>query len=129
MNEIWLRALFLACIFGAVLLAAEVLVGTLSSKRTHVRAINLRLKMIGQGRRRDETMKLLRRSTSALPSGLPPVVLKFARRMELLLVRAQVTVPTARLLLVLLLAPLILFFLILALMIATGVPIAFGRLV
>jgi tight adherence protein B len=129
MNEIWLRALFLACIFGAVLLAAEVLVGTLSSKRTHIRAINLRLKMIGQGRRRDETMKLLRRSTSALPSGLPPVVLKFARRMELLLVRAQVTVPTARLLLVLLLAPLILFFLILALMIATGVPIAFGRLV
>lgn len=129
MTETWLRALFLACVFGAVLLAVEVIVGSLASKRSHGRAINLRLKMIGQGRRRDETLKLLRRSTSALPTGLPPLIQKFARRMELLLVRAQVTVPTSRLLVGLLLAPLIVFFLILALMLATGTPVAFGRLV
>ena len=129
MSETWLRALFLACVFGAVLLAIEVLVGFIASKRTHGHAINLRLKMIGQGRRRDETMDLLRRSTSALPTGLPPAIEKFGRRLEILLVRAQVTVPTPRLLLGLLLAPPIAFFLILAVMLATGTPIAFGRLV
>lgn len=129
MTETWLRALVLACIFGAVLLAVEVLVGWLASKRTHGNAINLRLQMIGQGRPRDETMKLLRRSTSALPTGLPLAIEKFARRLELLLVRAQVTVPTPRLLLGLLLAPLIVFFLILTMMLATGTPVAFGRLV
>ena len=129
MTETWLRALFLACVFGAVLLAVEVIVGSLASKRTQDRAINLRLKMIGQGRRRDETLKLLRRSTSALPVGLPPTIAKFARRMELLLVRAQVTVPTSRLLIALLLAPLLLFFLIIVVMLATTTPVGFGRLV
>lgn len=129
MSEAWLRALFLASVFGAVLLAAEVLLGVFTSRRSHGRAINLRLKMIGQGHRRDQTMKLLRRSTSALPTGLPPAIGKFARRLELMLVRAQVTVPTPRLLLGLLLAPLIVFFLVLTLMLATGTPVAFGRLV
>ena len=129
MNEIWLRALVLACVFGAVLLAAEVFVGWLSSRRTQGHAINLRLKMIGQGRPRDETMNLLRRSTSALPTGLPPLIERFARRLERILVMAQVTIPTSRLLLGLLLAPLIVFFLILALMVFTGAAIGFGRLV
>ena len=129
MTEVWLRALVLACVFGAVLLAAEVLIGWLSSRRAEGHAINLRLKMIGQGRPRDETMNLLRRSTSALPTGLPAPIEKFARRLERMLVMAQVTVPTSRLLLVLLFAPLILFFLILALMVFTGTAIGFGRLV
>jgi tight adherence protein B len=129
MSEAWLRALVLACIFGAVLLAAEVLVGWLSSRRSHGHAINLRLKMIGQGRPRGETMNLLRRSTGTLPTGLPPAIKKLARRMERMLIMAQVTIPTSRLLLGLLLAPLIVFFLILALMILTGTAIGFGRLV
>ena len=40
MNPIWLRALALVCIFGAVVLAAEVLVRWLASNRAEGRAIN-----------------------------------------------------------------------------------------
>ena len=74
MNPLWLRALALVCIFGAVVLAVEVLVRWMASSRAEGKAINLRLKMIGKGRSHGETMNLLRRSGSAVPPGLPPLL-------------------------------------------------------
>ena len=49
MTDSWIRILALVCLFGAVILAVEVLVTTINNARTEGRAINLRLKMIGRG--------------------------------------------------------------------------------
>src|SRR5690606_7060480 len=50
MNDQWFKALILAAVFGAVLLAVDTFVGWLSRNRTEGKAINLRLKLINQGR-------------------------------------------------------------------------------
>ena len=127
MNPIWLRALALVCIFGAVVLAAEVLVRWLASSRAEGRAINLRLKMIGKGRTRGETMNLLRRA-SLVPLGLPPMLDRWARKFERMLMQAQLTLPTGQLMLAILIAPLAIFFLLLVFMVSAGMGVSFGRL-
>ena len=128
MNPVWLRALVLVCIFGAVVLAAEVVVRWFASNRAEGKAINLRLKMIGKGRSHAETMNLLRRG-SAIPNGLPPMLDGFARKFERMLMQAQLTIPTGRLMLIILIAPVALFFLILMLMASANMGISFGRVV
>lgn len=128
MNDTWVRALFLVCIFGAVLLGVEVLVSWLASRRSEGKAINLRLKMIGQGRSSGETLDLLRRPTSALPVGLPPFLNRLGQKFETMLMAAQVTIPTGRLMVFIMLGPVVLFFFIMLIMAVLGVPIAFGRL-
>ena len=72
MNPAWIRPLVLACVFGAVVLVAEVLVNWFAQSRGESKAINLRLKMIGRGHSHGETLNLLRRTDGALPAGLPP---------------------------------------------------------
>ena len=128
MNPIWLRALALVCIFGAVVLAAEVLVRWLASSRSEGRAINLRLKMIGKGRTHGETMNLLRRADSSVPHGLPPMIEGLARKFERMLTQTQLTIPTGQLMLAILIAPVAIFFLILAFMVGAGMGIGPGRL-
>lgn len=128
MTEAWLKALVLGCIFGAVLLAADALIRWYASGRSEGKAINLRLKMIGQGRTHGETMNLLRRTDSALPEGLPAPIAYLGNKFERMLIAAQVTIPTGRLMIMILLAPVVLFFFLLLLMILAGLPIGFGRL-
>jgi len=128
MSETWLKALLLGCIFGAVLLAADALLSWYASSRSEGKAINLRLKLIGQGRTHGETMNLLRRSESSVPSGLPPMLDGIARKLERMLIASQVTMPTGRLMLILLLAPVVLFFMLLLLLVAAGLPLSSGRL-
>jgi tight adherence protein B len=129
MNPVWLRALALVCIFGAVVLAVEVLVRWMASSRAEGKAINLRLKMIGKGRSHGETMNLLRRSGSAVPHGLPPLLDRAAHRFERMLMQAQLTIATGRLMLMILVAPVAIFFLILMLMVAASMGVSFGRIV
>lgn len=128
MNPLWIRTLALVCIFAAVALAVEVLVSWLASNRAESKAINLRLKLIGSGRTHGETLNLLRRAGSAVPQGLPPVLDRLAHRFERMLVQAQVTIPTGRLMLLILVAPLAVFFGILFAMTAGGVGVTFGRI-
>ena len=128
MSEAALRALILACIFGAIVLAVEALMRWMGSNRVESRAINLRLKMIAQGHSREETMSLLRRSQSAIPLGLPPVLSKMGRSFERMLVAAQVKTPTGRLMLMILIAPVLVFLAVLLLMVASGIAVGFGRL-
>ena len=128
MNPIWLRALALVCIFGAVVLVAEVLVRWLASSRAGGREINLRLKMIGKGRTHGETMNLLRRADSSVPQGLPPMLEGWARKFERMLMQAQLTIPTGQLMLAILIAPVAVFFLILAVMVGAGMGVGPGRL-
>ena len=128
MNEAWLKALILGCTFGAVLLLVEVTVGWMAGSRAEGKAINLRLRMISEGRDREQTMNLLRRRQSNLASHLPTALQSSGQKFERMLVAAQVTIPTARLLLLILLAPVAIFFGIVLLMTALGVPVALGRL-
>jgi tight adherence protein B len=128
MNEAWIKALILGCTFGAVLLLVEVIVGSVANSRSTGKAINLRLRMISEGRDREQTMSLLRRRVSALPTGLPPILLHFGQRFERMLIASQVTIPTGRLMLIILLAPVAIFFAILLLMSAILPGIALGQI-
>lgn len=128
MNEAWLKALILGCTFGAVLLAVEVLVSSFAANRSTGRAINLRLKMIAAGRDREQTMSLLRRSQSALPAGLPPFLLSMGQKLERMLIAAQVTMPTGRLMLLMLLAPVMIFVAISLVMLALDRGLGVGQI-
>ena len=128
MSDSWLKALVLACIFGAVLLAGDALVGWLASSRSTSRAINMRLKLIGEGRTPGQVMNLLRRSSSSVPVGMSPILQQIALKFERMLIAAQVTMPTSRLMLILLIAPFVLLFFLLLVLVVLGMPIGFGRL-
>ena len=128
MNPVWIRTLILVCIFGAVVLAGETLLRTYTAARASGRAINLRLTLIGRGRSHGEAMNILRR-TSSVPKGLPPFLNKIALQFERMLMQAQLTIPTGRLMLFILIAPFAVFFLLLMLMSAWwGIGISTGRI-
>jgi len=127
MSPIWIRAVVLVCIFGAVFLLVEALVRWFVSSRSEGQAINLRLKMIGRGHSRAETLNLLKRAGNAMPEGLPTVIGKIAQRLERTLMQSQVTMATGRLLTLLVIAPLSVFFAILIGMAASGIALSPGR--
>ena len=129
MNPVWIRALALVCIFGAVVLGVEVLLRAVASGRAEGKAINLRLSLIGRrGASAGDAMNLLRRSSSILPEGLSPRLLFWGQRFERMLMQAQLTIPTGRLMLLILVAPLILFFGLLVTMFAMGIGVTLGRI-
>jgi tight adherence protein B len=129
MNPAWLRALALVCIFGAVALAVEILVAMVANRSAEGKAINLRLSLVGRGGSAGDALSLLRRSSSMIPEGLPPMLLGIGHRFERMLMQAQVTIPTGRLMLIILITPLVVFFGVLLAMLATGVGVSFGRIV
>ena len=128
MSDQWIKAVVLACLFGAILLAVSVLVDWFVGSREIGKAINLRLKLIGEGRTHGETFSILRRESSAIPQGLPPAVERAAQRLERTLMQAQLTIETPRLMLILIFAPIVLFFTFLMVLVFTGYPIGFGRI-
>lgn len=129
MSDSWIKALILAAVFGSVLLAVDTIVGWWARSHSEGRAINLRLKLIRSGRSTGEALSLLKRADSALPEGLPAPVQRMGRKLERTLMMAQVTTATPRLMLMLLLAPFAILFLILLIMVSTGTPVGFGRVV
>ena len=130
MNPVWIRTLILVFIFAAVVLAAETLLRAFGRARVEGRAINLRLSLISSGRTRGEAMNILRRATSSVPKGLPPALDRIGHKFERMLMQAQLTIPTGRLMLFILVAPFAIFFGLLLLMSAWwGIGISVGRLV
>ena len=130
MNPLWIRTAVLVFIFAAVVLAAEVLIRTFASARAEGRAINFRLSLIARSRSTGERVDFLRRNTSSVPAGLPPWLDRIARKFERTLMQAQLNIPTGRLMLFILLAPLAAFFGLLLLMSAWwGIGVSSGRLV
>ncbi len=127
MNDSWLKALVLICIFGAVILVVESIVRAIVSQRSEGKAINLRLTMIGAGRTRAETLNILRRQPMQVSAGLPPLLANFATKLGTTLDQAQIRFPTHRLLIILLAAPLAVFLLAMILMISAGITIGSGR--
>jgi len=129
MNPSWIRALVLVCVFAAVVLAAEVLVRWFAGSRAESHAINLRLKMIGRGQSHGDAMNILRRTSSSIPEGLPTVLVRLALNLERMLMQAQMTVPTSRLMLGILIAPVAIFFAMLLLMgLWWGIGLSSGRI-
>ncbi len=128
MTETWIRILALICVFGAVLLAMETLIRGVLNSRSEVRAMNQRLKMIGEGIARSDVLGLLRRRDSSIPTGLPPLLAGLAKRFERTLIAAGVTVPTGQLMLMLLAAPVALLVIIVGLMWAFGALLGPGRI-
>jgi tight adherence protein B len=128
MNPMWTRALILVCVFAAVVVLAEVVVRWLATNRAEGKAINLRLKLIGRGRGREETLNILRRGSS-VPQGLPPFLDRLGHKFERMLLQAQVTVSTGRLMLGILIAPIAIFFVLLLLSsLWWGIGVSFGRI-
>jgi len=129
MNPMWIRALILICVFAAVVVAAETLAHWLATNRAEGRAINLRLKLIGRGRGREETLNMLRRAGSSVPQGLPPLLDRLAHKLERMLMQAQVTTPTGTLMLGIAIAPIAVFFVLMLIMsLWWGIGISFGRI-
>src|SRR5689334_13492224 len=99
MNPMWSRALILICVFAAVVVAAETIARWLATNRAEGHAINLRLKLIGRGRGREQTLNILRRASSSVPDWLPQPLDQLGRKIERMLMQAQVTTPTGTLML------------------------------
>src|SRR5947208_456747 len=116
MNPAWIHALVLVCVFGAVVLGAEATLRWAGRNREESRAIHGRLQTIGRPTSRAEQLEFLRRAATRIPEGLPPVVHRFASRLDRMLMQAQMRMETPRLLLVILIAPIAIFFGLLLLM-------------
>jgi len=130
MNPAWIHAVVLVCVFGAVVLAAESAIRWLASSRSESQAIRWRLKLISRGGNRGEQASNLRRSESSVPEGLPPVLDRFAHNLDRMLLQARMPIQTPRLLLILLVAPVAIFFGLLLLMsLWWGIGVSFGRIV
>jgi tight adherence protein B len=130
MNPAWIHALILILTFAAVVLAAEVLVQWLAANRAEEQAIHWRMKFIGRRSEGGERSSALRRVGSSVPSGLPGPVEAFALNLERMLIQARLTLSTPRLLLMVLVAPVAIFFALLLLMAAWwGIGISIGRVV
>jgi len=113
MAESWIKTLFLVSVFAAVLVAVELLVGSIAARRSRGDAINQRLKMIERGVPRAETMSLLRRRGGSLPEGWPTFLAGPANKLDRMLAQAGIIMPTGRMLAIVTAAPAILFLILL----------------
>lgn len=130
MNPAWIHAVVLVCVFGAVVLVAESGLRWLASSRSESLAIRGRLKLIGRGANRAGQVNILRRTDSSVPEGLPPAIDRFAHRIDRMLLQARMPIETPRLLLIILVAPVAIFFGLLLLMsFWWGIGISVGRIV
>ena len=128
MSDIWLKGIVLVLIFAAVVFAVERIMSVFVSRRIQSAAINQRLDLINRGVSRGEAMQLLRRQSSVLPEYLPSFMVGPAVGFEKMLMAAGVAIPTGRLMVLLLVAPLIIFLLIVVAMVATGTALGAGRI-
>lgn len=127
MAQSWIHLSFLLCVFVAVLVGVEVLVGQLVARRTQGQAINQRLRMIERGVPRGETMNLLRRQSSDLNADMPKSVEKVVRGLEKTLIQAGIQRSTSRILIFLLCAPAVVFLFLVLIAASFGV-LGAGRL-
>jgi len=128
MSSVWLKAIVLILVFSAVVFAVERVLTAYVGRRLETQAINQRLDMLNRGVARAEAMNLLRRQSSILPAYLPGFLVRPAIAFEKMLMAAGVAIPTGRLMLLLLVAPLILFLLVVTFMAVSGSALGAGRI-
>lgn len=127
MTDGWIRAIVLVCVFGAVLLAIETLLSWYVASREHGQAINLRLKLIGQGRTRGEALSLLRQSRPDLASSAPPALRPLALQFDRMATAARIRMGAGQLLGLLLIAPALIFILLVVLIVSDGGTVSVAR--
>jgi tight adherence protein B len=127
MSDSWIKAIVLVCVFGAVILFAETLVRSFVESREHGKAVNLRLKLIGQGKTRGEALTLLRETRGNLAEHASPRFKPIARGFDRLVTAARVRMPSSRLFLMLVLFPVAVFVVILLAVLASGGSVTLGR--
>ena len=128
MSGVWLKAIVLILVFSAVVFAVERILAAYVGRKLQAQAINQRLDLINRGIARAEAMQLLRRQSSVLPENLPGFLVGPAVSFEKMLMAAGVAVPTGRLMLMLLIAPLIIFLVIVVFMTVGGSALGYGRI-
>ena len=128
MNEAWIRAIVLICVFGAVLLAVETLVRWYGETREHGRAVNLRLQLIGRGHSRGEALTILKERRSNLASAAPSALHSLALGFDRTVSSARIRMQSTRLFGILALLPVLVFALLLGLAAINGVAITLGGL-
>lgn len=127
MNPVWIKVLVLTCVFGAVLLAVETLVRWYAERRTHGRAINLRLKLLSQGRTRAETLTILRKTRGSLAQIVPTSLQPLARKFDRLTAAALIRTSSAQFFAYLALSPVLLFLILMVVMVVRGGGVDFGQ--
>jgi tight adherence protein B len=128
MNSDIVRLLVLLAVFAAVLLGVEVLLSSARAARGTATAINRRLALIAKGMSRDDVMIKLRRPTPVRGFQLPGPIGTLERQLEGTLAGAGLRISSARILLGLILASMILFLIIVWLLWASASLINGGRL-
>jgi tight adherence protein B len=128
MSDVWLKAIVLILIFAAVVFAVERIASVMVGRRIQSAAINRRLDLINRGISRGEAMQLLRRQSSVFTEKLPGFLVGRALAFEKMLMASGVAMPTGRLMLILLIAPLAIFLLIVVVMVVSGAALGAGRI-
>jgi tight adherence protein B len=128
MNAVWLKALALILIFAAVVFVVERIVSVVVGRRMETQAINQRLTLISRGVGRVQAMQLLRRQATMFSEYLPESIAAPAIRFEKMLMAAGVSVPTGRLMAILLATPIIIFIAIVLIVVASGGALGPGRI-
>ena len=95
MNAMWLRAVFLACVFGAVLLGVETLVAWLARGRSEHHAINERLRQLSSRGDREQTLHMLRLATQEIAGRVPGFFRPFGRKFDRMMTAAQIGIALA----------------------------------
>ncbi|GAA4017380.1 type II secretion system F family protein [Sphingomonas swuensis] len=121
-----LRVLILVLVFAAVLMVVETLIRGIAQSRGATRAINTRLKMIGRGSTRAETLGVLRRHNLDTAGKMPGLLRPAVRSIERTLMATGLRLPTSQLLAILVAAPLVVMAVIVVLLLAAGIPLGFG---
>ena len=120
MSENYLKAVVLILVFAAVVFAVERVLSVIVGRKLQSQAINQRLDLINRGVGRAETMQLLRRQVSSIPDFLPAMMAGPAASFEKMLMAAGIAIPTGRLMLMLLIAPLAIFLITVIMMVIAG---------
>jgi tight adherence protein B len=123
-----IRVVVLVCVFGAVVLIVESLVRWFSEGRANERAMNMRLKLIGEGRTRGEALSILRQRRTYLSTIAPPTLRGFATRFDRMVTAARLGIASTRLFALVALLPVMLFILLLVFVLAGGIPLSLGRI-
>ncbi|MEQ7872908.1 type II secretion system F family protein [Sphingomonas sp. ASV193] len=129
MTPALVHATVLVLVFGGTILLVETLVRYVGRTMAASSAINQRLQLIGSGKSREETLRLLRDAPADLSMRLPERLKPLGLKLESLIVRAQLPIAPQRLFAIILLAPIGLFLATVALVVLFGGTVGFGRLV
>lgn len=128
MDQTAIRFLILVAIFGTVILTVELLVRNVFTSRQQTRAVNARLKLISRGMTREAVMSKLLRTRRDQAFTLPGPLGRFADKLERTLAGAGLTISSSQLLLNLVIATMVLFFLMIVFVFLSGGVINGGKI-